>query len=61
MSCIFEKLATPSLNKRGKICFKPFFVFSSAKDGLKRGKNLVFSLFCILVGMPIGGGAVAPY
>ena len=36
-----------------------FLVNSSAKNSLKRAKNVVFSLFCILVDRPMGG-AVFP-
>ena len=37
-----------------------FLVNSSAKNSLKRAKNVVFSLFCILVDKSMRGGAIAP-
>ena len=33
-----------------------FLVNSSAKNSLKRAKNVIFFLFCILVGRPMEGG-----
>ena len=51
---IFDKLAPPPLNKGFKICFKSFFESILVQDSLRRAKNLVFFLFSILVGKPIG-------
>ena len=33
-----------------------FLVHSSAKNTLRKAKNVVFSFFCILVDRPLGGG-----
>ena len=53
---IFDELApAPPLNKRFKICFKSFFESILVQDSLRRAKNLVFFLFSLLVGRPIGG------
>ena len=49
----------PPLNKRFKLCLNHFLVQSSAKESLRSAKNVVFSLFCILVGRPMEG-AIAP-
>ena len=60
MSFSFDKLA-PLLHKRIKICLNHFWVYSSAKDSLRRAKNVVFSLFCIFVDKPMGGAlALSP-
>ena len=37
-----------------------FLVNSSAKDSLRRAKNVVFFLFCILVNRPMGGDIAPP-
>ena len=37
-----------------------YLVHSSAFNCLKRATNVVFFSFCVLVDMPMGGGAIAP-
>ena len=37
-----------------------FLVWSSAKESLRSAKNVVFFLFCILVGRPMGGVIASP-
>ena len=60
MSFIFYKLAPQ--NKHFKVCFKSFLIYSSAKDSLRSAKYVVFSLFCILGGRPMGGySSLAPW
>ena len=39
-----------------KTSFNDFGVHITAKDRLKNVRNVVFSLLCILVGRPMGGG-----
>ena len=39
-----------------KDAFNHCLVNSSAKNSLKRAKNVLFFLFCILVDRPMGGG-----
>ena len=54
-------LAPPPPNKPFKLCFKSYFlVQSSAKESLKSAKTVVFSLYCILIGRPMGGGYSPP-
>ena len=51
---IFDKLATPWIYV-SKDALNHFLVHSSTKNSLRKAKNVVFSLFCILVDMPMGG------
>ena len=56
----FWQLAPP-LNICFKWCFKSLFSqFQRKKNSLKRAKNVIFSLFCILVDRSMGGEAIAP-
>ena len=60
---IFNKLASPlNIQYVSKDVLNHYLVHSSAFNGLKSAKNVVFFSFCILVDMPMGGGggAVAP-
>ena len=54
VTLIFDKLAPPRIYvlKNG---FNHFLVNSNAKDSLRRAKNVVLFLFCILVDRPMGG------
>ena len=58
MTLTFGKLAPPEYVSKDTL--NHFLVKSSAKDSLRRAKNVVFFLFCILFDRPMGGGAVAP-
>ena len=55
VSFIFNKLAPP-LTYVSKDVLNHYLVHSSAFNGLKSAKNVVFFSFCILVNMPMGGG-----
>ena len=57
MNFIFDLLA-PQINV-SKHAQNVFLVYSSAKDIRTSSKNMVFFLFCILVGRPMGG-AIPP-
>ena len=52
---IFDKLATPWIYV-SKDALNHFLVHSITKNSLRKAKNVVFSLFCILVDRPIGKG-----
>ena len=43
-----------------KMHFNHFLVHFSAKTNLRRAKNVVFSIFCILIDRPIGGYSPPP-
>ena len=55
MTLIFDKLA-PHLNICSKDDLNYFLVNSNAKNSLRRAKNVLFFLFCILVDSSMGGG-----
>ena len=57
LSLFFDKLAP--LNICFKRCFKSLFSPFQCKNSLSSAKNVIFSLFCILVDRP-WGGAIAP-
>ena len=50
---------TPQINVSNN-ALKHFLVLSSAKDSLRSAKNVVFSLFCILVGSPLARPPTPP-
>ena len=52
---VFDKLAPPPRIYVSKDALDHFLVHSSTKNSLRRAKNVVFSLFCILVDRPMGG------
>ena len=54
---------TPNAQQRSApLAVNHFLVHSSPKNSLRSAKNVVFSLFCILVDRPIRGAtAPAPY
>ena len=58
VSFIFNEL--PPLNICSKKILKHYLVHSSAFNGLKSAKNLVFFSFCILVNMPMGSYSPPP-
>ena len=60
VSCIFDKLASPPLNICLKNVLNHYLAHSSAYNSLRSDKNVFFFLFCILVDMPMRGGAAAP-
>ena len=47
-------------NKFSKDVLNHYLLHSSAFNGLKSAKNVVFFSFCILVDMPMGGGYSPP-
>ena len=51
----FWQLAPPPWIYVSKDALNHFSVNSSAKNSLKRAKNVLFFLFCILVDRPMGG------
>ena len=54
VTSIFDKLATHWIYVL-KDALNHFLVHSSAKNSLRRAKNLLFFLFCIFVDKPMGG------
>ena len=53
MTLIFDKLVPPWIYI-SRDAFIHFLVNSNAKNSLKKAKNVVFFLFCILVDRPMG-------
>ena len=60
VTLIFDKLDPLTINLCLKRCFKSLFCPFLRKDSLGRAKNVVFSLFCILVERPMGGLLAPP-
>ena len=50
-----QSISTPQINV-SNYALNHFLVQSRAKESLRSAKNVVFSLFCILVGRSMGGG-----
>ena len=61
VSFIFDKLVPPPKIYVSKDSLNHVFVHSSAKTSLRRAKNVVFFLFCILFDRPMGGALVPAY
>ena len=55
MTLIFDEIASLWIHV-AKNALNHFLVNSIAKDSLKRAKNVVYFLFCILFDRPMGGG-----
>ena len=60
VSFIYNKLAPPPPKYVSNDVLNHYLVHSSAFNGLKSAKNVVFFLFCILVDMPMGGHSPPP-
>ena len=60
MTFIFDKLTPPPEYMCSKDDLNQFLVNSSAKNSLRRAKNVVFFLFCILVDRPMGRAIASP-
>ena len=60
MTLIFDKLSPPTPKYVSKDALNHFLVNSNAKNSLRRVKNVVFFLFCILVDWSMGGGGAKP-